>query len=104
MSRISIALAVSSLVITLTGDILLDRGVRQVIDKHGIDQLFSSGIDSVLQSSDVVVGNLECPATKIKAPVFKQYIFRRITLAVELSMFGIVLPTSAWMYVGSQTV
>ena len=76
MSRISIALAVSSLVITLTGDILLDRGVRQVIDKHGIDQLFSPDIDSVLQSSDVVVGNLECPATKIKAPVFKQYIFR----------------------------
>ena len=76
MSRISIALAVSSLVITLTGDILLDRGVRQVIDKHGIDQLFSPDIDSILQSSDVVVGNLECPATKIKAPVFKQYIFR----------------------------
>ena len=76
MSRISIALAVSSLVITLTGDILLDRGVRQVIDKHGIDQLFSPDIDSVLQSSDVVVVNLECPATKIKAPVFKQYIFR----------------------------
>ena len=76
MSRISIALAVSSLVITLTGDILLDRGVRQVIDKHGIDQLFSPDIDSVLQSSDVVIGNLECPATKIKAPVFKQYIFR----------------------------
>jgi poly-gamma-glutamate synthesis protein (capsule biosynthesis protein) len=24
----------------------------------------------------VVVGNLECPATKVKAPVFKQYIFR----------------------------
>ena len=76
MRGFSIALAVSSLVITLTGDILLDRGVRQVIDRQGIDQLFSPGIDSVLQSSDVVVGNLECPATKIKAPVFKQYIFR----------------------------
>ena len=76
MRGFSIALAVSSLVITLTGDILLDRGVRQVIDRQGIDQLFSPGIDSVLKSSDVVVGNLECPATKIKAPVFKQYIFR----------------------------
>ena len=76
MSRISIALAVSSLVITLTGDILLDRGVRHAIDKQGIDQLFSVGIDSVLQASDLVVGNLECPATQIKAPVFKQYIFR----------------------------
>lgn len=61
---------------TLTGDILLDRGVRKVVEKKGIDQLFSAGIDSVLQASDVVVGNLECPATKVKAPVYKQYIFR----------------------------
>ena len=86
MKGISIALAVSlfctsaqcadTLDIVLTGDILLDRGVRHVIDRQGIDPLFSPGIDSVLQSSDVAVGNLECPATKIKAPVFKQYIFR----------------------------
>lgn len=86
MRVISIALAVSlfcvsshsadTLDIVLTGDILLDRGVRYAINKQGIDQLFSPGIDSVLQASDLVVGNLECPATKIKAPVFKQYIFR----------------------------
>ncbi len=59
-----------------TGDILLDRGVRKVIDKKGIDALFTQGIDSLLASSDLVIGNLECPATKIHAPVFKQYIFR----------------------------
>ena len=86
MRVISIVLAVSlfcvsshsadTLDIVLTGDILLDRGVRYAINKQGIDQLFSPGIDSVLQASDLVVGNLECPATKIKAPVFKQYIFR----------------------------
>ena len=86
MRVISIVLAVSlfcvsshsadTLDIVLTGDILLDRGVRYAINKQGIDQLFSHGIDSVLQASDLVVGNLECPATKIKAPVFKQYIFR----------------------------
>ena len=76
MSAFSIVLAVSSFVITLTGDILLDRGVRQVVDQKGIDHLFSAGIDSVFQTSDAVVGNLECPATKIHAPVFKQYIFR----------------------------
>ena len=86
MRGISIALAVSLfcvsaqcadiLNIVLTGDILLDRGVRQVIDRQGIDQLFSPGIDSMIQAADVVVGNLECPATRIKAPVFKQYIFR----------------------------
>ena len=62
--------------IVLTGDILLDRGVRQVIEHHGVDHLFSEGVDSVFRSAQVVVGNLECPATKIKAPVFKQFIFR----------------------------
>ena len=76
MRGFSIALAVSSLVITLTGDILLDRGVRTVVEKQGINQLFSPAVDSVLQASDVVVGNLECPATKIVAPVQKLFIFR----------------------------
>ena len=87
MRGISIALAVSllfsvspcqggTLDIILTGDILLDRGVRQVIGRQGIDALFSPAIDTVFQSADIVVGNLECPATKVKAPVFKQYIFR----------------------------
>ena len=65
-----------SLTILLTGDILLDRGVRQVIEQHGVGHLFSDGIDSVFQSAQVVVGNLECPATKIKSPVFKRFIFR----------------------------
>lgn len=87
MRGISIALAVSllfsvspcqgdTLDIILTGDILLDRGVRQAIGRQGIDALFSPAIDTVFQSADIVVGNLECPATKVKAPVFKQYIFR----------------------------
>ena len=87
MRKYSIALAVSmmlgvsaqtadTLSIVFTGDILLDRGVRQVINHHGVDHLFSDGIDSVFRSAQLVVGNLECPATKIEAPVFKQYIFR----------------------------
>lgn len=76
MNAFSIALVVSSFVVTLTGDILLDRGVRQVVEQKGMDQLFSADIDSVFQHSDAVVCNLECPATKIHAPVFKQYVFR----------------------------
>lgn len=87
MRGFSIALVVSlwfsvspchsdTLNVVLTGDILLDRGVRRVIERDGMDALFSSAIDSLFKKSDVVVGNLECPATKIKAPVFKQYIFR----------------------------
>ena len=87
MKRFSIALAVSltfnvsarcadTLNIVFTGDILLDRGVRRVINQHGVDHLFSEGIDSVFRSAQIVVGNLECPATKIEAPVFKRFIFR----------------------------
>jgi len=87
MRIISIVLAVSlmssvsaqnadTLDILFTGDILLDRGVRQVIEHHGVDHLFSDGIDSVFRSTQLVVGNLECPATKIEAPVFKRFIFR----------------------------
>ena len=62
--------------VVFTGDILLDRGVRHVIDKHGVDHLFTEGVDSVFRSAQVVVGNLECPATKIQSPVQKLYIFR----------------------------
>ena len=87
MRKSSIVLAVSllscisachadTLNIIFTGDILLDRGVRRVINQHGVDHLFSEGIDSVFRSAQIVVGNLECPATKIEAPVFKQFIFR----------------------------
>ena len=87
MKRYSIVLAVSlcfnvsafcadTLKIVFTGDILLDRGVRREIDKHGVDHLFSAGVDSVFREAQVVVGNLECPATKIQAPVQKLFIFR----------------------------
>lgn len=76
MKSISIALVASVLNITFTGDILLDRGVRSVIERHGIDCLFTPAIDSVFRQSQVVVGNLECPATRVNAPVFKRFIFR----------------------------
>ncbi|MBQ2127665.1 MAG: CapA family protein, partial [Prevotella sp.] len=62
--------------ITLTGDILLDRGVRHRIRQVGIDSLFSPAIDSVFAQSDVVVGNLECPATEIRTPAMKKFVFR----------------------------
>ena len=66
----------SALTVVLTGDILLDRGVRKAIEHHGVDHLFSDGVDSVFHAAQVVVGNLECPATVIEAPVFKKFIFR----------------------------
>ena len=87
MKRYSILLGVSlcfnvsafgadTLNIVITGDILLDRGVRQEINKYGVDHLFSDGVDSIFRSAQVVVGNLECPATKIVSPVQKLFIFR----------------------------
>ena len=75
MSSVS-AQNADTLNILFTGDILLDRGVRQVIEHHGVDHLFSEDIDSVFRSAQLVVGNLECPATKIETPVFKRFIFR----------------------------
>ncbi|MBR5929448.1 MAG: CapA family protein [Prevotella sp.] len=65
-----------SLTITFTGDLLLDRGIREVINHRGVDHLFSPYVDSVFQSSDLVVANLESPVTKIVQPMYKQYIFR----------------------------
>jgi len=62
--------------VTFTGDILLDRGVRKVIEQKGEDALFSPFVDSVFQTSDIVVGNLECPVTSIRQPSFKQFVFR----------------------------
>ena len=75
MTLVCLAAAGQAKVI-LTGDILLDRGVRRVIEHHGVDHLFSDGIDSVFRAAQIVVGNLECPATKIESPVFKRFIFR----------------------------
>lgn len=62
--------------ILFTGDILLDRGVRRTIERQGADALFTRGIDSLLRSARAVVGNLECPATRIEAPTQKRFIFR----------------------------
>ncbi|MBQ7442941.1 MAG: CapA family protein [Bacteroidaceae bacterium] len=74
MLRSFIALAVST--VLLTGDIMLDRGVRRRIEADGIDALFTPAIDSALAAADVVVGNLECPATSVRRPAFKRFVFR----------------------------
>ena len=37
------AFAGDTLSIVLTGDILLDRGVRRTINQYGVDRLFSDG-------------------------------------------------------------
>ena len=73
---LAMMMAGDSLTITFTGDLLLDRGVREFIRHRGTDSLFSPSVDSFFQSSDFVVANLECPATKREQPNFKKFIFR----------------------------
>ena len=55
---------------------MLDRGVRQSIERHGVDALFAPEIDSLFHRCGRVVANLECPATRIRRPVHKRFIFR----------------------------
>lgn len=61
--------------ITFTGDVLLDRGVRQEIQKKGLRALFTS-VAPVFLASDATVINLECPFTATPSPLNKKYIFR----------------------------
>ena len=77
-----------TLTILFTGDILLDRGVRHVIERHGFHTLFADdSLRSLLKgplptgegrggASHFVVGNLECPATTVNQPAFKRFVFR----------------------------
>ena len=62
--------------IAFVGDVLLDRGVRKVVERHGLDILFAKEIDSVFGHCNRVVANLECPVTHLRAPVNKRFIFR----------------------------
>ncbi|MCR5130355.1 MAG: CapA family protein [Prevotella sp.] len=62
--------------IIFTGDILLDRGVKPYLDYGGMHQVIPDETAVFLRSVDIVVGNLECPATTIHQPAFKRYVFR----------------------------
>lgn len=65
-----------TLTIAFTGDILLDRGVRRQIEDNGIESIFDERADSLFRCCDVVVGNLECPATALRTPMMKKFVFR----------------------------
>lgn len=64
-----------TLSILFTGDVLLDRGVRPVAERRGIDYLFQE-VEPYFRMADAVVVNLECPLTDTLSPLSKQYIFR----------------------------
>lgn len=64
-----------NITIVFTGDVLLDRGVKPVIEKNGVKDLFH-GVSHHFLNADFVVINLECPITDTASPVNKKYIFR----------------------------
>ena len=68
--------ALETVKLLFVGDLLLDRGVRERIDYAGVESLFSNSVDSIFSNNDIVVANLECPATTIEEPIYKKYIFR----------------------------
>ena len=51
--------------VAFVGDVMLDRGVRQSIERHGVDALFAPEIDSLFRRCGRVVANLvsRCSAT-----------------------------------------
>jgi poly-gamma-glutamate synthesis protein (capsule biosynthesis protein) len=61
--------------ICFTGDVLLDRGVREQINKKGVAYIFQD-VAPLFRNSDATVINLECPVTKTVSPIHKKYIFR----------------------------
>jgi len=66
------------LVLLFTGDVLLDRGVRPVVEERGVEYLFSDVRDDFARA-DAVIINLECPLSDTLSPIGKQHIFRADT-------------------------
>lgn len=73
-----------TLSVIFTGDIMLDRGVSRVIRYKSPDSLFTPSVDSLFRTGDVVVGNLECPATDIFSPLHKRFVFRASPLMLPV--------------------
>jgi poly-gamma-glutamate capsule biosynthesis protein CapA/YwtB (metallophosphatase superfamily) len=61
--------------INITGDVLLDRGVKKVVDIAGVSGVMSE-VASLFSSADYTLINLECPVTEIIAPRKKTFVFR----------------------------
>jgi poly-gamma-glutamate capsule biosynthesis protein CapA/YwtB (metallophosphatase superfamily) len=75
--------------LNITGDVLLDRGVRSAINRVGVEGMMKDLIQ-LFSSSDYTLINLECPATDIIKPSNKQYVFHADpTLLLSLRDIGV---------------
>jgi poly-gamma-glutamate capsule biosynthesis protein CapA/YwtB (metallophosphatase superfamily) len=65
-----------NLTILFAGDLMPDRGTRDVIGVHGMDYLFEN-VQNVFRNADFAVANLECVACDTTCkPADKEYTFR----------------------------
>ena len=64
------------LTIVFAGDLMPDRGTREVIEVHGMDYLFEN-VQNVFRIADYAVANLECVVCDTTCiPVNKKFTFR----------------------------
>jgi len=65
-----------NMTILFAGDLMPDRGTRDVISVHGMDFLFEN-VRNVFKNADFAIANLECVACDTTCiPVDKKYTFR----------------------------
>jgi len=65
------------------GDVLLDRGIRKVMEERGRDYPLQA-VSDCLNWYDLVFCNLECPLSELGKPMEKKYIFRGDPSTVEM--------------------
>ena len=87
------------LVLGLLGDVMLGRGVAQVLSDRGPDALFSDDLIAVLSEADAVLANLECCISsrgeRWPNP-HKPFFFRAPPVAVDaLRRLGVTVVTLA---------
>jgi len=86
-------------VVAFLGDVMLGRGVGEVIARDGTARLFSSELLSVLREADAVIANLECcisPRGERWPDPEKPFFFRAPPAAVDaLTALGVCAVTLA---------
>ncbi|MBL3657269.1 CapA family protein [Fulvivirga sediminis] len=60
--------------IVFGGDVMLDRGIRSIIEREGLTSLMDS-ISPVFTEVDYGIVNLECPIGTEPTPLVKKYVF-----------------------------
>jgi hypothetical protein len=76
------ATAERTVTLVAVGDILLDRGVGEKMEREGVDYPFRA-VTGILKGADIAVGNLECPLSEAGIKVKKPFSFRAKPTAAQ---------------------